>query len=97
MPRYYCDYCDIFLTHDSPKVRRDHNAGWRHCAQVRAHFLAANLERMARHIGEVIKDYELRNELVPVPAPISIRHQARIPFPLPQSASQSVFARPPRQ
>lgn len=25
MPRYYCDYCDVFLTHDSPSVRKQHN------------------------------------------------------------------------
>lgn len=33
------DYCDIFLTHDAPRVRKDHNAGWKHAVQVRAHFL----------------------------------------------------------
>lgn len=84
MPRYYCHYCDIFLTHDAPRVRRDHNAGWKHGAQVRAHFLQANMERMARRIGEVIKDYEVRNELIPVPAPISFRQQLR-PRPPPSS------------
>ncbi|KAL0458012.1 UNVERIFIED_CONTAM: U1 small nuclear ribonucleoprotein C [Sesamum latifolium] len=26
MPRYYCDYCDTYLTHDSPSVRKQHNA-----------------------------------------------------------------------
>ena len=25
MPKYYCDYCDAFLTHDSPRVRKTHN------------------------------------------------------------------------
>jgi U1 small nuclear ribonucleoprotein C len=30
MPKFYCDYCDIFLTHDSMRVRNDHNAGWKH-------------------------------------------------------------------
>ncbi|KAJ3222341.1 hypothetical protein HDU81_009946 [Chytriomyces hyalinus] len=25
MPKYYCDYCDIFLTHDSPSVSRIHS------------------------------------------------------------------------
>lgn len=71
MPRYYCDYCDIFLTHDAPRVIKDHNAGWKHGAKVRSHYLSMNLESMARNIGEVIKDYEERKELVPVPAPIS--------------------------
>mmetsp|Transcript_9171 Transcript_9171/g.41774 ORF Transcript_9171/g.41774 Transcript_9171/m.41774 type:complete len:109 (-) Transcript_9171:977-1303(-) len=30
MPRYYCDYCDAHLTHDSPSVRKQHNAGYKH-------------------------------------------------------------------
>lgn len=30
MPRYYCDYCDAFLTHDSPSVRKQHNMGRKH-------------------------------------------------------------------
>jgi len=30
MPRYYCDYCDAFLTHDSPSVRKQHNSGRKH-------------------------------------------------------------------
>nr|CAD1820648.1 unnamed protein product [Ananas comosus var. bracteatus] len=30
MPRYYCDYCDTYLTHDSPSVRKQHNAGYKH-------------------------------------------------------------------
>jgi len=38
MPKYYCDYCDIFLTHDSPSVRRSHNLGWKHKAAVEAYY-----------------------------------------------------------
>ncbi|KAJ2003442.1 U1 small nuclear ribonucleoprotein C [Coemansia thaxteri] len=34
MPKYYCDYCDIFLTHDSRSVRKAHNTGWKHIGQV---------------------------------------------------------------
>eukprot|EP00961_Rhodomonas_salina_P088913 1196393-Rhodomonas_salina.1 len=30
MPRYYCDYCDVFLTHDSHSVRKQHNSGRKH-------------------------------------------------------------------
>ena len=82
MPKYYCDYCDIFLTHDAPRVIKDHSAGWKHCAAVRAHYLNSNMEAMALNIGEVIKDYEERKELVPVPAPISSK-QRRMPMPPP--------------
>lgn len=77
MPKYYCDYCDIFLTHDAKRVRKDHNAGWKHAAQVRAHFmcissshnLALNQDRLTKMITEIVKEYGARNELVPVPAP----------------------------
>ncbi|KAH7826736.1 U1 small nuclear ribonucleoprotein C [Monocercomonoides exilis] len=34
MPKYYCDYCDVVLTHDSLKVRRAHNSGQKHQANV---------------------------------------------------------------
>eukprot|EP01147_Barroeca_monosierra_P009683 gene9682-1894_t len=27
---YYCDYCDTYLTHDSPSVRKTHNTGRKH-------------------------------------------------------------------
>jgi hypothetical protein len=75
MPKYYCNYCDIFLTHDAPRVIKDHNAGWKHGARVREHYLSQNLETMARNVGEAVKDYEERKELVPVPAPISSKQK----------------------
>lgn len=73
------DYCDVYLTHDAPRVRRDHNAGWKHAAQVKAHFLcttflvyelsisfylALNQDKMARQIGEIVKDYEARGGMI---------------------------------
>mmetsp|Transcript_29970 Transcript_29970/g.74332 ORF Transcript_29970/g.74332 Transcript_29970/m.74332 type:complete len:121 (-) Transcript_29970:535-897(-) len=39
MPRYYCDYCDAYLTHDSPSVRKQHNAGYKHKANVRNYYM----------------------------------------------------------
>ena len=38
MPKYYCDYCDIYLTHDSLNARRNHQSGYKHKAQVKTHF-----------------------------------------------------------
>eukprot|EP00029_Vermamoeba_vermiformis_P006502 TRINITY_DN2568_c0_g1_i1.p1 TRINITY_DN2568_c0_g1~~TRINITY_DN2568_c0_g1_i1.p1 ORF type:complete len:110 (-),score=10.23 TRINITY_DN2568_c0_g1_i1:15-344(-) len=38
MPKYFCDYCDIWLTHDSKSVRRSHNEGWRHKENVRNYY-----------------------------------------------------------
>lgn len=47
MPKYYCDYCDVFLTHDSQAGRKQHNHGRRHQENVRqfyASFLAHNVQ-----------------------------------------------------
>ncbi|KAI0982314.1 hypothetical protein GJ496_010425 [Pomphorhynchus laevis] len=38
MPKYYCDYCDTYLTHDSPSVRRTHNQGRNHKENVRLYY-----------------------------------------------------------
>lgn len=48
MPKYFCDYCDVYLTHDSLNVRRSHNAGWKHKANVRAYY-AQFLETTSIH------------------------------------------------
>lgn len=60
------------MTHDAPRVRKDHNAGWKHAAQVRAHFLSQNQDRMTRLVGEIVRDYEERGVPVMVPPPITI-------------------------
>mmetsp|Transcript_47 Transcript_47/g.164 ORF Transcript_47/g.164 Transcript_47/m.164 type:complete len:158 (-) Transcript_47:593-1066(-) len=39
MPRYYCDYCDTYLTHESPVVRKQHNSGFKHKANVRNYYM----------------------------------------------------------
>ena len=39
MARYYCDYCDAYLTHDSATVRQQHNLGFKHKANVRNYYM----------------------------------------------------------
>lgn len=46
MPKYYCDYCDTFLTHDSPSVRKTHNGGRKHKENVRMFYQVSVLFRM---------------------------------------------------
>ena len=36
--RFYCEYCDIYLTHDSLEARRQHSRGWKHKTNVRAYY-----------------------------------------------------------
>lgn len=38
MPRFYCDYCDAYLTHDSPYGRMQHNRGWKHRESFKAYY-----------------------------------------------------------
>jgi hypothetical protein len=38
MPRYYCDYCDMYLSHDSAGGRKEHTRGWKHRDNVMAYF-----------------------------------------------------------
>ena len=38
MPRYYCYYCDVNLTHDSPAVRKLHNSGVKHRKNVLTYY-----------------------------------------------------------
>ncbi|XP_014679234.1 PREDICTED: U1 small nuclear ribonucleoprotein C-like [Priapulus caudatus] len=38
MPKYYCDYCDTYLTHDSPSVRKTHCSGRKHKDNVRDYY-----------------------------------------------------------
>lgn len=85
------------MTHDAPRVRKDHNAGWKHAAQVRAHYLAQNQDRMTRRVGEIVKDYEERGLNAQVPVPITI---GRPPAPglgmrPPMSSPNMMPMRPP--
>ena len=38
MPRYYCDYCDTYLAHDSAPGRKQHNRGWKHRENVKQYY-----------------------------------------------------------
>ena len=38
MPRYYCDYCEVYLAHDSFRSRRQHMYGWKHRANVKMYY-----------------------------------------------------------
>jgi hypothetical protein len=38
MPKYYCDYCDTHLTHDSPSVRKTHCSGRKHKENVKFYY-----------------------------------------------------------
>jgi len=60
MPKYYCDYCDIFLTHDSPSVRKSHNEGWKHKAAVRTYYAQFEEDQTQSLIDQKVKEFEGR-------------------------------------
>ncbi|KAJ1823500.1 U1 small nuclear ribonucleoprotein C [Coemansia sp. RSA 2703] len=57
MPRYYCDYCDIFLTHDSSSVRQAHNSGWKHVNQVAAYYRNLPAEKIQSVVDTLERAY----------------------------------------
>ncbi|XP_059123666.1 U1 small nuclear ribonucleoprotein C-like [Peromyscus eremicus] len=38
MPKFYCDYCATYLTHDSPSVRKRHCSGRKHIENVKDYY-----------------------------------------------------------
>ena len=51
MTRYYCEYCDAYLTHDSATVRRQHISGFKHKANVRNYYLQfTNFQQNAQNM-----------------------------------------------
>ncbi|KAJ1981827.1 U1 small nuclear ribonucleoprotein C [Dimargaris verticillata] len=57
MPKFYCDYCDIFLTHDSPSVRKAHGKGWKHIMQVERYYSALSPEKCQEILDVISKSY----------------------------------------
>ncbi|KAJ1967145.1 U1 small nuclear ribonucleoprotein C [Dimargaris xerosporica] len=57
MPKYYCDYCDIFLTHDSPSVRKAHSKGWKHIMQVERYYSALSPEKCQEILNVISQSY----------------------------------------
>ncbi|KAJ2356432.1 U1 small nuclear ribonucleoprotein C, partial [Coemansia erecta] len=58
MPKYYCDYCDIFLTHDSSSVRKAHNTGWKHISQVAAYYQELDQDKTQEIIDSITKAHD---------------------------------------
>lgn len=57
----YCDYCDVFLTHDSSSVRKAHNLGRVHQQNVRDYYASvaselAEIEQLERQHPKAIAE-----------------------------------------
>lgn len=58
MPKYYCDYCDVFLTHDSTSVRKAHNSGRNHLQNVRDYYAGLGNDTAQSFIDNITKAFE---------------------------------------
>ncbi|KAF2076484.1 hypothetical protein CYY_002224 [Polysphondylium violaceum] len=56
MAKYYCDYCDKFLTHDSPSVRKSHTSGKLHKLAVQRYYQQFEDEFTQSLIDERLKE-----------------------------------------
>ncbi|GIY12755.1 u1 small nuclear ribonucleoprotein C [Caerostris darwini] len=61
MPKYYCDYCDTYLTHDSPSVRKTHCNGRKHKENVKFYYQKW-MEQQAQSLidATIFKMFQLR-------------------------------------
>lgn len=60
MGKHYCDYCDVFLTHDSVSVRKAHNSGRNHLQNVREYYQTLEPECIQQVLDTLAQEYDLR-------------------------------------
>ncbi|KAG7527694.1 hypothetical protein FFLO_06681 [Filobasidium floriforme] len=58
MGKYYCDYCDVFLTHDSQSVRKAHNSGRNHVQNVIDYYNGLGHNQAQSLIDRITRQYE---------------------------------------
>ncbi|ORX35604.1 U1 zinc finger-domain-containing protein [Kockovaella imperatae] len=58
MGKYYCDYCDIYLTHDSMNARKAHNTGRNHVSNVRDYFAGLGHDKAQNIIDQIVLSHE---------------------------------------
>ncbi|KAI6784375.1 U1 small nuclear ribonucleoprotein C [Emericellopsis cladophorae] len=57
MPKFFCDYCDVYLTHDSMSVRRAHNSGKNHLRNVVDYYQQIGHEKAQSVIDSITASY----------------------------------------
>jgi U1 small nuclear ribonucleoprotein C len=57
MPKYFCDYCDVYLTHDSMSVRKAHNNGRNHLRNVVDYYQQIGQEKAQSVIDSITNSY----------------------------------------
>ncbi|UJR31948.1 hypothetical protein I4U23_019421 [Adineta vaga] len=99
MPKYYCDYCDTYLTHDSPSVRKTHCQGRKHKENVRDYYQKWMEEQAQKLIDQTTAAYKsgkLTSAPFPMGAPRLMTPNMIPPRPgMPAIVPPWAFALPP--
>ncbi|TIA72268.1 hypothetical protein E3P77_01820 [Wallemia ichthyophaga] len=56
--KFYCDYCDVFLTHNSAAVRKAHNSGRNHLINVKDYYASLGHDKAQFIIDEICRIHE---------------------------------------
>ncbi|XP_022162315.1 U1 small nuclear ribonucleoprotein C-like [Myzus persicae] len=111
MPKYYCDYCDTYLTHDSPSVRKTHCQGRKHKDNVKFYYQKWMEEQAQNLIDATTAAFRagkigMKGVCIPPPnmgqsgpqmsiAPGSIMPPGQMPMAAPPMMSMTPMMRPP--
>ncbi|KRX91436.1 U1 small nuclear ribonucleoprotein C [Trichinella pseudospiralis] len=89
MPKYFCDYCDTHLTHDSPSVRKTHNSGRKHKENVRMYYqqwMEEQAQKLVDATAKAFKEGKIpANPIVGMMRPPMIPPGAMVPGSVPVS------------
>jgi U1 small nuclear ribonucleoprotein C len=66
MPKFFCDYCDVYLTHDSMSVRKAHNSGRNHLRNVVDYYQQIGHEKAQAVIDGITSSYAAEGQSVPI-------------------------------
>lgn len=62
MPKFFCDYCDVYLTHDSMSVRKAHNSGRNHLRNVVDYYQQIGHEKAQSVIDSITNSYNAEGQ-----------------------------------
>uniref|UniRef100_A0A663MGA0 Small nuclear ribonucleoprotein polypeptide C n=2 Tax=Athene cunicularia TaxID=194338 RepID=A0A663MGA0_ATHCN len=96
--RFYCDYCDTYLTHDSPSVRKTHCSGRKHKENVKDYYQKWMEEQAQSLIDKTSKAW-CCGRFPGEPVPVTSLPPSEEPFPnvepgLPLTQLHSIFSCP---
>ncbi|CAH8624345.1 unnamed protein product [Dicrocoelium dendriticum] len=103
MPKYYCDYCDTYLTHDSPSVRKTHCGGRNHKDNVKEYYqkwLEEQVQKLVDHTSEAYKQGKVPPPMFGGPLgmpPPGLAYPPRYPIKGPDSDDSSSRCNDPTQ